>query len=248
MRRLMLALVLLLAACGGESTPTTEPAAFDLSAVETKFTADCKDNARVGTWFCGPVDLNRMTGEGSILIVPTSIDPDAERARDDGELICGWFAGQHVSADGTNLGYEVVGILDKGGGNLAACGTFGSSDGPALEGTPSSDAPPPGEIWFGDAFETTTFAVEGRRTTATLSEETAVVATFSKIVEQSMRFQVLHVKDVVYQEVIALDDPANTYGFILTMDTLLLPPGSYTFRFRDAGGHTVAQGAVKLTN
>jgi len=84
MRRLMVALVavLALAACGGGSTPpppTPEPAAFDLSAVEAKFRADCKDNAEVGSWFCDSVNLARMTGEGTILTVPTTIDPDAEK-------------------------------------------------------------------------------------------------------------------------------------------------------------------------
>ena len=41
--------------------------------------------------------------------------------------------------------------------------------------------------------------------------------------------------------------PREEATVVLTMDTLFLPPGSYTFRFRDAGGHTVAQGALKLT-
>lgn len=128
----------LLAGCSGApaAPATPEPAAFDLAAVEAKFEADCKNNAAVGTWFCDPVDLTRLTGEGTILRVPTNIDPKGARAQNDGDLICGHFAGGYADASGALLGYETIGILDSAGGNLAAC-TITTAPDPVVPAEPT---------------------------------------------------------------------------------------------------------------
>lgn len=42
-------------------------------------------------------------------------------ARDRAEAICNQFVFAHFDIDGTDLGYEIIGILDKDGGNAAAC-------------------------------------------------------------------------------------------------------------------------------
>lgn len=110
-----------------------------------------------------------------------------------------------------------------------------------------SEAPPAGEIWFGTGFDPVTYATEGRLRSAPISQEVAIVTHFDRTVEQSMRFQVLHgADDVRYNEVVELDSPIDLYGVLLTFDGILVP-GSYTIRFRDAGGHTVATGTLKLT-
>lgn len=114
------------------------------------------------------------------------------------------------------------------------------------EDAAGSEAPPEGEIWFGTGFDPVTYATEGRLRSAPISQEVAVVAHFDRIVDSNMTLQILHGDEVRYKEVIPLDFPIDLYGVLVPFDTILIP-GSYTVRFRDVGGHTVASGTLKLT-
>lgn len=108
------------------------------------------------------------------------------------------------------------------------------------------EAPPEGEIWFGTGFDPVTYETEGRLRSAPIAAEVAIVAHFDRLVEQNMTFQILHGDEVRYKEVIPLAAPSDLYGVLIAFDTFLIP-GSYTMRFRDVGGHTVASGTLKLT-
>jgi hypothetical protein len=61
-----------------------------------------------------------MSAEGNTLYVPTTLDASA---RDRAEVICDQIAIAHFDAEGVDLGFEFVGVLDEDGGNAAACGS-----------------------------------------------------------------------------------------------------------------------------
>jgi hypothetical protein len=116
---------LLLVACAApvqtEAEPTPEPPGFDLERVQANFTDECQDPIAVDQTFCDQVDIAGMRVEdGTILIVPTFISATGMEPR--AAAICEVFARVHFDgATGEDLGYETIGILDREGGNAAAC-------------------------------------------------------------------------------------------------------------------------------
>jgi hypothetical protein len=124
----LFATLMTLAACGGSAAdPADDPAdepdapAFDVGAVQANFTAECETPIVVDELFCEQVEIDGMTADGPILIVPTTLaalDGMRERA----QVICETIARVHFDGEtGEDLGYETVGILDRDGGNAAAC-------------------------------------------------------------------------------------------------------------------------------
>jgi hypothetical protein len=107
-------------ACSGGTTPkaTPEPPAFDLGAVKANFTDECADPIIVDDLFCEQVTIASMTAEGTILRVPTTLNA---AARDRASVICQQLATAHFDGTGKDLGYDTIGVLDKDGGNAAAC-------------------------------------------------------------------------------------------------------------------------------
>lgn len=108
---------------GGDASPTPQLAAFDVSNVAKNFSDECKDpDARVllDEFFCEQVKLDQLSGEGAILRVPTTLASSGMGPR--AEAICALFAVQHFDgATADPLGYDTIGILDRDGGNAAAC-------------------------------------------------------------------------------------------------------------------------------
>ena len=121
-RNLIVILGLLLAACSTPAAPTLEPVSppsFDLAHVKATWTEDCAtSHDMTDEAFCADVRLAGMTGDGTILYVPTSLAADA---RDRATEICHLFAFAHFDAAAKDFGYVDIGILDATGGNLAAC-------------------------------------------------------------------------------------------------------------------------------
>lgn len=118
-----LALLLTLEACGGgapAARATPEPPAFDVAAVAAAFKGDCKDPDPIDPLLCQQVKLDSLSGEGTILRVPTTLN-SAATAR--AEAICDEFAVAHFDTNSVDLGYQTIGILDRDGGNAAACST-----------------------------------------------------------------------------------------------------------------------------
>lgn len=116
----------LFAACGGSTTParpSAKPTAspgFSIAAVIASFTDECKDPFVVDDQFCSQVVLAGMTADGTILNVPTNLDPaNTDRAT----VICKQLAFAHFDSAGKDLGYKTIGILDRTGGHAAACFT-----------------------------------------------------------------------------------------------------------------------------
>jgi hypothetical protein len=109
-----------LTACGCDASPnaTIEPPAFDLAAVKRSFTDECKSPTIVDGLFCQQVQIGGMSAAGTILRVPTTLDP---AATDRADTICDELAAAHLGRDGKDLGYQSIGVLDKDGGNASAC-------------------------------------------------------------------------------------------------------------------------------
>jgi hypothetical protein len=71
-----------------------------------------------GNFYCGRVEFDSMTADGTILTVPTQFAAgDANNA----DTACYLIAKGHRDPFGKDLGYETVGVLDVDGGNAAAC-------------------------------------------------------------------------------------------------------------------------------
>jgi hypothetical protein len=124
LRRVALATSCLIAVVGcspsapAVATPTTEPPAFDLAAVQRKFTDECNDPIVVDGLFCEQVHISGMSAEGTILKVPTTLNA---AAKDRAGAICVQIAAAHRDGNGKDLGYETVGVLDRDGAFMASC-------------------------------------------------------------------------------------------------------------------------------
>jgi len=120
-RRLLLTLSVVLAACGGSAptpVPTLVAPVFDVAAVKASFTEECKSPIVVDDLFCEQVKIAGITGEGQILNVPTTLNA-ASTAR--AAVICKQLTFAHFDGAGKDLGYRIVGVLNKDGGHAAAC-------------------------------------------------------------------------------------------------------------------------------
>ena len=120
-------IALALAACGttevlgpgtGTDLASMEPATFDVAAVQASFTDECESPIVVDELFCEQVEIAGMEADGSILTVPTTLNAEAT---DRAEAICEQLAVAHFDGDGEDLGYATIGVLDRDGGNAAAC-------------------------------------------------------------------------------------------------------------------------------
>ena len=123
-----------LTACGSSSgqsetgvTPlaevTPETPAFDLALVKSHFTDQCIRPPFDVEYACDNMQIEGMTADGSILNVPTQLDPSAGR---DGraDVVCHFLATVHYGApNGEDLGYDTIGVLDVDGSNLTTCKT-----------------------------------------------------------------------------------------------------------------------------
>ena len=104
--------------CGGTGTTPAPSPAFDLALVVSQFEAACNDPTGIEP-SCDYVQPARMAGEGTTLIVPTSLSMgETGVARD----ICNWIAELHYDATtGYGLGYRRAEIQDRDGGSLVFC-------------------------------------------------------------------------------------------------------------------------------
>jgi hypothetical protein len=93
---------------------TTEPPAFDLSAVQTHFATECgAPSPRFDDRFCQTVRPDRLEGEGGALFVRTTL---RGRDYDFAVAICVQLAGAHFDSVGRDLGYMSVTIVKENGG------------------------------------------------------------------------------------------------------------------------------------
>lgn len=100
---------------------TPSPAAFDLALVKAHFTTECIRPPVPADEACDRMDVDGMTADGSILNIPTTLNPsNVDRARE----YCRFPATDHYEATkGEDLGYHTIRILDYNGGTLYECYT-----------------------------------------------------------------------------------------------------------------------------
>ena len=111
----------------------------------------------------------------------------------------------------------------------------------------ANDIPPVGEVWFGDAVDPQFYAVEGRRTTGRLSQETAVIGHFPHLPAQRVDFELAAGTRVVFEDTWPFDAPFEFVWFEFTPAGVGVEPGNYTARFRDADGNELASGRLTVT-
>ena len=222
---------------------------------------------------CGPLEGHLETCFEVVAATSSGLSIDLQQQRTITEVIVGesstrpWCAppdpcispppdGYWVTFDWSGGRESIPVYLATGGWLLGvpAPSEPGSTTAPSFPPTAVPDGvglqgPPPGEIWFGAAFDTMTYAVEDRTEIVSIAAKTAVVATFDRpLVGGGFRFQALRGSEIVYEEVIQNDIPDLVQqGFVVTLSDLGLTPGAYTFRMQEAEGHTLASGPLTLT-
>ena len=111
-------------------SPSVQSAAIDLAVVKRVFTDACVDPGVNGSTdplrfdglFCGQVDIQGMTAEGTTLIVPTIVAVNDLEHRT--TIICEQIDAAHVDpANNDPLGFDTIRVLDRAGDVDMVCGT-----------------------------------------------------------------------------------------------------------------------------
>lgn len=112
--------------------------------------------------------------------------------------------------------------------------------------TRTTNTPGPGEVWFGDSFDTSSFALSNRHDWAYVKGQLAYVAHFSRSVSDQFSMELAIEGQAIPANTINVNGgPYDVYGGTLPRD-YLFQPGSYTLTFRDFGGNTLAAGSFTV--
>lgn len=115
---------------------------------------------------------------------------------------------------------------------VAACTTAGAV---------LKDVPPTGQIWFGQSFDPTTFALTGKRTTAGTQEPVALVAHLTKGIDGSTTIRASLNGTFVTSAPVTVTGSGEVLGFVLGA---LVTPGQWTYDVVDIGGNVLATGTI----
>lgn len=135
----------------------------------------------------------------------------------------------------------VVAVIVVGVALLWQSGVLSRVSGP---GPVNADLPPAGSIWFGASFDTTTFHVNGQRTTFKVGDPLALVGHLTRTVNPGEAILRIVVDGIqVANETISLSGGAsNVIGV-----TYATPfNGTYAFTMTDIGGNTLASGTIAV--
>lgn len=106
----------------------------------------------------------------------------------------------------------------------------------------ANDIPPVGQIWFGDSFNTTTFAIAGRKTAVGVQDPFSFVAHLPRSVDGSeIVFRVLYNGALVVTQAANVQGSGDVFGF---SPGPLSAAGSWTYQLTDIGGNVLASGTV----
>lgn len=103
----------ILAGCGGSATTDV-----DITAVRANFRDECRDPIVLDDLFCEQVQVSSMSMDGSTLVVPTTLN---ESAGARGGAICAATAELRFDAEGNELGFDGVRVLDMNGERMTDC-------------------------------------------------------------------------------------------------------------------------------
>lgn len=111
-------------------------------------------------------------------------------------------------------------------------------------GAVGADVPPVGSIWFGTSFDPSSFAMQGRASTATTGSTVALVAHLPRSVsggEVALRVT------VDGQPLGTTTINFSGSGELVGLTYTLAFPGAYAFTVADVGGNALASGTLTAT-
>ena len=115
---------------------------------------------------------------------------------------------------------------------------------PSLGGGPTSaDLPLAGEVWFGASFDSTTFELRARATTAPPGQTFALVAHLRQTTSMSNASLRISLDGTTYvNQALGLSGEGDIFGVTYT------PPvaGTYRFDVADVGGNVLASGTIMV--
>jgi zinc-ribbon domain len=107
---------------------------------------------------------------------------------------------------------------------------------------PAATTPPPGEIWFGDSYDATTFVLRERWTSVAAGRQLAAVAhTARQIAADGGKLRIELDGSIIADEALAnLTGPGNLIGFTFSPPS----PGTYTFSVVATDTTVLATGSI----
>jgi hypothetical protein len=122
---------------------------------------------------------------------------------------------------------------------LAGCGGGGT--------VPAQDVPPAGTIWFGTAYDVTTFHLTGHATSFPLGQQVALVARMSRAMGNERVEIDLTTSGIRLPVGYTSFTPGNDIAAELVPPNYLTIPGQIAFQAQDAGGNVLAIGTITIT-
>ena len=118
---------------------------------------------------------------------------------------------------------------------------LGSSDGDVGD----ADVPPTGVVWFGESFDTGTFAIRTRITTVGTNDEFVLVAHLRQSVDASdLAIRISFDGSLVTTTSINSTDNGDVWG---VQGGPLFEAGAWKYEFTDIGGNVLASGQITTT-
>ncbi len=113
-------------------------------------------------------------------------------------------------------------------------------------GGTAGSIPDAGQIWFGSSFDTSTFAVAGTTTTATVGQSPVLVAHLTRSIGSGdANYRVYYDSTMITNQALPLSKGSGElYGS--TLSPLLLA-GTYKYEITDVGGNVLASGTLTVT-
>lgn len=133
----------------------------------------------------------------------------------------------------------LIAYLVVAGGMLSSLGSGVGSTGGTKAETPAA-----GSVWFGDSFDSSTFAMKGRTTTVTSGKAVAIVAQLTKSVESgAANVQITLDGTVVLNQKLDLNGGS---GDLVGFSWVPAVAGHYTVTVTDIGLKTLASGSLDV--
>ena len=112
-------------------------------------------------------------------------------------------------------------------------------------GVSSANVPPTGEVWFGQSFDTSTFAITGRTSTVKVGAPFAAVANIGKTVDGSaMNMRIYLDGTLIATTGLSWTGSGDVWGW---SPNPAYAAGSWRYELTDVGGNVLAGGQVEAT-
>lgn len=113
------------------------------------------------------------------------------------------------------------------------------------DGGSAGNIPPPGQIWFGNAFDPDTFAVSGRTTTVGSGQAVVLVAQFPRSVSSGeINLRTSIDGTLIGNQNVSMQGSGELFGVSIGP---FYGAGSYRYEITDLGGNVLASGTLTVT-